>query len=359
MLIDLIADNRSTCLTIAPVIYAIRQEQLTGIDIRYRLIYTDKADESFFSFCELLNIPKPDNFLDVSEGASIGKSALVMTRYEKILAEKKPDIVFVTGNSTAAMAISIVAKNYAIMLAHYDAGLRIDTSSVENVNGKITDAICDYYFTTSHTANENLRNNGVKEEQIFFTGNMLADMRDIWEASYTAPRFWEKLQLQKSAYFILRFANKEIMQHAERLRNVLVPIIQSSKGIPLIMIVDNEHAEMAKEIGMRATNLFLVQPLHYFNYCYLIKNALAVITDIDMLQMESTILNVPCMTISDECMHPETCYYGSNELIGYDERILIAAFKLLYSGKWAKDNLPYMWDGKSAMRIMNTLKQLN
>ena len=360
MLIDLIADKRSTFIKIAPVIYAIRQEQQKGYDILFRIVYTGKVDDSFISFLEQLNLQKPHYSLGIQEGTETEQAALLMTSYEQIIADKKPDFVFVTGNTVAAMACAITAKKHKqILVMHYDAGLRADPASVDEVNGILVDAVTDYYFTTSHNANENLRITGIPEEQIFLTGNTIADTIIEWQEHFAKPRLWEKLQLRPQEYFVLRLHSRALMLNPEKLKAILVPIIQSSKGMPVVFTIDAGDVEIAKEIGMRATNLFLTQPMNYFHFNYLIQNALAVITDADTVQMETTLMAVPCMTLQDYCLHPETCFYGSNELIGTEERTIYAAFKLLHSGKWNKGNPPYMWDGNAAERIVTTLKQLN
>ena len=98
-----------------------------------------------------------------------------------------------------------------------------------------------------------------------------------------------------------------------------------------------------------------MEPLGYLHFNYLVKNAFAVLTDSGGITEETTVMNVPCMTLRDSTERPETCEIGTNILVGNDTTKIEAAFKILLSGKWKQAETPELWDGKAASRIIDNL----
>jgi UDP-N-acetylglucosamine 2-epimerase (non-hydrolysing) len=84
-----------------------------------------------------------------------------------------------------------------------------------------------------------------------------------------------------------------------------------------------------------------------------VKNALAVITDSGGITEETTVMNVPCITLRDSTERPETCDIGTNILVGSDSIKIENAFKILLSGTWKQGVVPELWDGNAAKRIVH------
>src|ERR1700761_8732961 len=112
MLIDIIAGARPNFMKIAPVIEAIKKEQQKGTNINYRLIHTGQHFDKKMSgsFFEELGIPEPDINLEAGGGTQAEQTAAIMVRYEKVLMDKRPDLVVVVCDVTSTMACSITAK---------------------------------------------------------------------------------------------------------------------------------------------------------------------------------------------------------------------------------------------------------
>jgi UDP-N-acetylglucosamine 2-epimerase (non-hydrolysing) len=156
MQIDLIAGARPNFMKIAPIIEAIEKAKAEGKNISYRLVHTGQHYDKKMSgnFFEELNIPEPDINLEAGSGTQAEQTATIMTRYEKVLMENRPDLVMVVGDVTSTMACSIAAKKLNnIKVAHVEGGIRSgDLTMPEEINRMVTDAITDYFFTTSDTA---------------------------------------------------------------------------------------------------------------------------------------------------------------------------------------------------------------
>jgi UDP-N-acetylglucosamine 2-epimerase (non-hydrolysing) len=166
MYIDLIAGARPNFMKIAPIIDAIKAELKNGTDIGFRLVHTGQHYDKNMSgsFFEQLGIPDPDVNLGAGGGTQAGQTAAIMTGYEKLLMEKPSNACVVVGDVTSTMACAITAQKMHIPVAHVEGGIRSgDWKMPEEINRLATDAVTNWFFTTSETANENLRKSGVEE----------------------------------------------------------------------------------------------------------------------------------------------------------------------------------------------------
>src|SRR5690606_21209937 len=137
----------------------------------------------------------------------------------KELLENPVDLVVVVGDVTSTMACSIVAKKLHTKVAHIEAGIRSgDLSMPEEINRMVTDAITDYFFTTSEVANQNLRNAGVKEEQIFFVGNVMIDTLLSNISRFSKPGIYNALKLNEKEYFVLTMHRPANVDASEKLK---------------------------------------------------------------------------------------------------------------------------------------------
>ena len=89
------------------------------------------------------------------------------------------------------------------------------------------------------------------------------------------------------------------------------------------------------------------------------ERAKAVITDSGGITEETTVMNIPCMTLRDNTERPETITIGTNELLGTSPKNIEPAMKILFSGKWKKGKIPFLWDGKTGERIVQHLIQVH
>ena len=363
MLIDIIAGARPNFMKIAPIIEAIKETQNSNAAITYRLIHTGQHYDKKMSadFFEQLGIPEPDINLEAGGGSQAEQAAAIMVRYEKVLLENiRPDLVLVVGDVTSTIACAMAAKKLNnIKVAHVEAGIRSgDWTMPEEINRVLTDAITDYFFTTSETANENLRKSGVGEERIFMVGNTMIDtlLKNI--PKFRQPVIWNELGLKEGEYIVMTLHRPGNVDEEKNLKALMDGIITSSKGLPLVFPVHPRTAKILANIGIEAPNLHMIEPLGYLEFNYLVQKAKAVITDSGGITEETTVMHVPCMTLRNNTERPETCTLGTNELLGTAPEAIAPAFEKLFSGNWKKGSIPPMWDGKTAHRIVEVLSKL-
>lgn len=358
MKLTLIAGARPNFMKIAPIIHAIKNAQQEGANISYRLVHTgqhydEKMSETFFTE---LNIPAPDINLGCGGGTQAEQTAAIMVAFEKDLMANPTDLILVVGDVTSTMACSIVAKKLQTKVAHVEAGIRSwDISMPEEINRIVTDSITDYFFTTSETANQNLRNAGINENQIFFVGNVMIDTLLKNMPRLSKPEFFDKLGLKEKEYFVLTLHRPANVDESNNLKSLMAEIVNGVREMPVIFPIHPRTAKVFEELEIDAENLHIVEPLGYLEFNYLVKHSKAVITDSGGITEETTVMGVPCITLRDNTERPETVTIGTNELIGTNPSAIKPTLDKLFIDKWKKGGIPELWDGKAAERIVNIL----
>jgi UDP-N-acetylglucosamine 2-epimerase (non-hydrolysing) len=254
------------------------------------------------------------------------------------------------------MACAITAQKLCIPVAHVEAGIRSgDWTMPEEINRMVTDSITNYFFTTSATANENLRKSGIESNRIFFVGNTMIDTLTRNINRLKKPAAWDELQLIGKEYFIVTLHRPANVDEEGKLKEFLEAIVDNVHGLPVVFPVHPRTAKILANAGVDAPNLFMIEPLGYLEFNYLVKNAKAVITDSGGITEETTVLGIPCMTLRENTERPETITEGTNELLGTNPEAIKPALKKLFKGDWKKGSIPQFWDGKTGERIVNQL----
>jgi len=362
MKIDLIAGARPNFMKIAPIIDAISKARIDGNNIQYRLVHTGQHYDKNMSgtFFEELGIPEPHFNLGAGGGSQAEQTAAIMIGYEKLLIDDRADLCLVVGDVTSTMACAITAQKLNVRVAHVEGGIRSgDWTMPEEINRIVTDSITNYFFTTSENANENLRNVGVGNDRIFFVGNTMIDTLLKYRYSFRKPFFWNEFGLKKGKYIVITLHRPANVDEEEKLKELLDEIIAHTQNLPLIFPVHPRTAKIIQNFQVSDQRLLILEPLGYLEFNYLVENCLAVITDSGGITEETTVLGIPCITLRDNTERPETITLGTNELIGTDPKSIRPVMEKLFSGQWKKGNIPALWDGKTAERIVRKLLEIS
>ncbi|WP_242203351.1 non-hydrolyzing UDP-N-acetylglucosamine 2-epimerase [Aestuariivivens insulae] len=358
MTITIVAGARPNFVKIASIIEAIENKKAQGISINYRLVHTGQHYDKNLSgsFFQELNIPHPNVNLNVKSGSQAEQTAAIMIGFEKELQQNPCDLVMVVGDVTSTMACAIVAKKAHIKVAHVEAGIRSgDLTMPEEINRIVTDSLTDYFFTTSTYANANLKRLGVSESNIFYVGNVMIDTLLKHENQLKKPSLWNNLKLSEKNYLVMTLHRPNNVDEEQQLKQLITQMVSHSKGLPIIFPVHPRTQKLLHRLSLNFENLHVVAPLGYLEFNYLVKHALGVITDSGGITEETTVLNVPCITLRDTTERPETCDLGTNILVGNDIEKIKSAFKTLFAGTWKQGTVPKLWDGHTAERIVNHL----
>ena len=361
VLVDIIAGARPNFMKIAPIIRALEGRRAGGGHLRHRLVHTGQHYDTRMSgdFFRQLGIPDPDRNLEVGSGTQAQQTAAIMTRYEELLMERKPEVCIVVGDVTSTMACAITAQKMHVPVAHVEAGIRSgDWSMPEEINRMATDSITNWFFTTSEHANRNLRGLGVADDRIFFVGNTMIDTLLANLGRLQPPPFWESQGLEAGGYLVVTLHRPSNVDDSENFARLIHSIARSSCGMPVVFPVHPRTAKTLELMDELPDTIRPVEPQPYLEFNYLVKHAKAVITDSGGITEETTVLGVPCMTLRNSTERPETVEIGSNELLGTDPAAIGPALERLFSNAWKVSAIPPLWDGRAGERIVACLERL-
>jgi UDP-N-acetylglucosamine 2-epimerase (non-hydrolysing) len=359
--VDLIVGARPNFMKIAPIVKAFQEAADRGGPLRFRLIHTGQHYDRGMSgaFFDQLGIPDPDLNLEVGPGTPAEQTGAIMVRYEAALERQPAALCLVVGDVTSTMACAIVARKRQVPVAHVEGGIRShDWTMPEEINRVVTDAISNWFFTTSDTAGENLRKAGVEDDRIFFVGNTMIDTLLAQMPFLRPPALWADLELSAGHYCVVTLHRPANVDEVETLLRILEAISEHTAGMPVIFPVHPRTARRLQAVERTLTNVHCVEPLGYLEFNHLVKHARGVITDSGGVTEETTVMGVPCLTLRDNTERPETITIGTNELVGTDPAGLRVPLGRLMAGQWKKGRIPDKWDGHAAERIVAKLEWL-
>ena len=340
----------------APVLSAFKQRNWPQT-----LIHTGQHYDALMSdlLFKQLQLPEPDINLGVGSGSHAQQAGAVMTAVEKVLEERRPDVLIVYGDVNSTMAAALAAVKLHVPVAHVEAGLRsFDRSMPEEINRLVTDQVAEYLFTPSEDGDANLKREGVDPRRIHRVGNVMIDtlVRCLEIADPSAVL--KALRLKSDDAFVLvtlhRPANVDDPEGLARLLSVLGEI---AADVPVIFPMHPRTRARAGNLT-RPPGLHLIDPLGYLEFLGLEKHARLVITDSGGVQEETTFLGVPCLTVRPNTERPITITEGTNLLVGTDPGALLRASRQELSSKRPSAKIPPLWDGHASERIADVFARL-
>ncbi len=354
--ITCIVGARPNFMKISPLLHEFRQRPR----VRPVLIHTGQhfSPEMSQSFFADLEIPPPDINLEVGSGSHGRQTAEIMLRLEPVLESSRPRAVVVVGDVNSTVAAALVASKLLIPVAHVEAGLRsFDRTMPEEVNRVVTDALSDFLFTTEASGERNLLAEGVPREKIFFTGNVMIDTLLRFREKARASGILDRLELEPRGYAVTTLHRPSNVDDPARLACLLDVLAELSRSLPVVFPV---HPRTQARIGALpgAGRLLLTPPMPYLDFLRLMSDARMVLTDSGGIQEETTVLQVPCLTLRANTERPVTVEQGTNRLVGTDPARALAAARELLHAPPPRNAPPDLWDGCASARIADTLERL-
>ena len=328
-----------------------------------------KMSDVFFTQLEL---PKPDFFLGIGGGTQSEVTAKIMLAFEPILLEEKPDLVIVVGDVTSTLACTLVAIKLGIPLAHVEAGLRSgDRNMPEEINRILTDSVANYLFVTEQSGIDHLKREGVSDEKVFFTGNVMIDSLVRYQEKAKSSTILADLGLatpdsglRTSDYIVMTMHRPANVDTEKGLTSILRLIELSTTQTKVVFPIHPRTRAHMEKFGLldaieNNPNLILTEPLGYLEFIQLMSHAQAILTDSGGIQEETTYLGVPCLTFRDSTERPITVTMGTNQLLAdLDPDKTYEALTHILKGETKKGEIPPLWDGKAAERIAAKIQEL-
>jgi UDP-N-acetylglucosamine 2-epimerase (non-hydrolysing) len=353
--ITAVVGARPNFVKMAPILQEVRRRSR----VRARLIHTGQhyAPEMSSSFFDELGIPAPDVNLEVGSASHTVQTANVMLGLEPEFQEHRPDFVVLVGDVNSTVAAALVAAKLGIPVAHVEAGLRsFDRRMPEEINRLVTDALSDYLFASEPSGVRNLMAEGVPKEKIFLVGNVMIDTLLQFRAKAAQTDVLDRLGLRKGSYCVAtlhRPSNVDDIAHLAWLVRMLSDL---ARELPVVFPVHPRTRERLAAAHIATDSLILSPPLGYLEFLHLTSEARLVLTDSGGIQEETTILNVPCLTLRENTERPITIEQGTNRLVGTNpDDVLKAAMETLGAPR-RPARAPELWDGRASGRILDVLE---
>jgi len=322
--------------------------------------FDSKMADVFFEQFNLI----PDVFFNVKPASANTQMAEIMVKLELEINTAKPDLIIVVGDVNSTFAAALTANKMGIKIAHLESGLRSnDKTMPEEHNRVLTDAITDYFFVTEQSGYDHLITENKNKNQLFFVGNTMIDTLVAFEKEIDGAKIINELGLESKNFILMTMHRPATVDDAEGLRKLSVLIKAVSIDIKIVFPI---HPRTLKNIDnfnlgnsfKENKNLILTEPLDYFSFQKLVKEAKLILTDSGGIQEESTFLQVPCLTLRPNTERPITVTLGSNELVPFNIEIITNKVNQIISGKYKTGKIPPLWDGKTTYRILEILDQI-
>jgi UDP-N-acetylglucosamine 2-epimerase (non-hydrolysing) len=347
----LVGGARPNFMKLAPLSRAMNKKELSYDIIHTGQHYDGNLTDIFF---EEFDLKKPKYNLGVSNMSHAHMTAEIMKKFEDLCMKKKPDLVVVVGdiNSTVACAL-VTSKIPWIKLAHIEAGARsFDRTMPEEINRIITDVLSDYLFPISSEHFANLIHEGIAESKIYLVGDTRAD-----NLLYNMKK---AIEPKDENYVLLTLHRQGNVDDKNTLQKILSAVNVLAEDIKVIFPLHPRTKNKIKNFHFYKylENIKVVPPLGYYDFLGYMKNAKLILTDSGGIQFETTILNVPCLTLRDNTEVRFTLSEGTNKLVGTEhQNIIYNAVEILTKRPTTNLSKQHerLFDGKAAERIVDIL----
>ncbi|MGB8580383.1 MAG: UDP-N-acetylglucosamine 2-epimerase (non-hydrolyzing) [Candidatus Sulfotelmatobacter sp.] len=345
---------RPNFMKAAPVLHALRKKS----GMKQTLVHTGQHYDANMSdiFFSQLEIPSPDANLGVGSGSHAQQTAEIMSRFEPVVVERKPDVVLVYGDVNSTVAAALVSAKLGFRVGHVEAGLRsFDWSMPEEINRVVTDRLADLLFTPSEDGDTNLAQEGVPAEKIFRVGNVMIDsLVRLLPAAMRGPK-----NGFPKRYALVTLHRPSNVDDSKSLKSILQSLLEIHQDLAVVFPVHPRTRQRIEEFGFSAGNLHLTGPLPYVEFLALQHGAAVVITDSGGIQEETTYMGVPCLTVRNNTERPVTVTLGTNVIVGQERDKLSLELSKILAGKGKKGTIPPLWDGHAGERIADVLQSLS
>lgn len=359
-LVMTIAGARPNFMKIAPI---AREFARHASLFRHVLVHTGQHYDDAMStvFFRDLGIPKPEVNLNVGSGSQAGQTAEIMKLFEPVLLEYRPDMLIVVGDVNSTIACAMVAAKLDTPVAHVEAGLRsFDRTMPEEINRVLTDHLSDLLFVSEQSGIDNLTREGIAADKIHFVGNVMIDTLLTQRERARAVAAYKRFGLENKRYAVLTLHRPANVDDPKNLGRIMEAVQEIARDMPVIFPVHPRTRAGVAALGIESSptpgrGLILVEPLGYVDFMSLVEASSLVLTDSGGIQEETTILEIPCLTLRPNTERPATVLAGWNRVVGVDPRSIIDAYRTL-GHTTTTPTPPKFWDGRAAERIVAVLK---
>lgn len=357
--------TRPEAIKMAPLVLELQRypEQITPV-----VAVTAQHREMLDQVLGLFGIV-PDHDLDImAQGQTLfDVTGRAMQGLNTVLADEKPDIVLVHGDTTTTFAGALAAYYHQIDVGHVEAGLRTGNKYSpypEEMNRKLTGSLADLHFAPTDTARDNLLKEATKKEGVVVTGNTVIDalLATVSEDYVFADPLLAGIDYRAKRVVLVTTHRRENL--GEPMRHVyqaLRDIIAEFSDVEIVFPVHRNpkvREVVEAELGGCA-RVHLIEPLEYQPFANLLARSHLILTDSGGIQEEAPSLGKPVLVLRDTTERPEAIAAGTVKLVGTERDVVYAETKRLLSDQREYDRMsdssnPY-GDGLASRRIVRAI----
>jgi UDP-N-acetylglucosamine 2-epimerase (non-hydrolysing) len=284
-----------------------------------------------------------------------------MKAFEPVVLEQEPDAVLVVGDVNSTIACGMVAVKLGVKLVHVEAGLRsFDREMPEEINRVLTDSISDLLLCSEPSGVQNLRREGIADEKVHLVGNVMIDTLLRHRERAESSTIVDDLGLEESGYAVLTLHRPSNVDDPAVLGKLLDALEVVQRDQPIVFPAHPRTREKLAHSGLaertaELRNLRMLDPVGYLDFLKLMASARLVLTDSGGIQEETTILQVPCLTLRENTERPITVEMGTNRIVGQDPERIVTTYREVMERGAGDGRIPPLWDGRAAERIVEVL----
>lgn len=282
-----------------------------------------------------LGVRAPDHYLGAQSGRFGDQVGQILARTEEVFLKNRPDRLLILGDTNSGLS-AFIAKRMGIPVYHMEAGNRCyDDRVPEEVNRRVIDHSSDVLMPYTERSRANLLREGIASNRIFVTGNPIKEVIEHYRGRVEASDALARLQVEPGKYFLVTMHRAENVDLEPRLRALAAALeeLHAEYGLPIICSLHPRTRNKMLAFGLDVENaqVRFMEPLGFFDFIALEKQAFCVLSDSGTVQEECCLFRVPNVTIRDVTERPETVECGSNMLAGADPAMIRRAVKAVLS----------------------------
>jgi UDP-N-acetylglucosamine 2-epimerase (non-hydrolysing) len=361
--------TRPEAIKMAPLVHALAADERFEAKVCVTAQHREMLDQVLELF-EItpdydLNLMKPGQDLtDITCG--------ILQGLKPILSEFKPDYVLVHGDTATTFSTTLAAYYQQIKVGHVEAGLRtgnIYSPWPEEGNRKLTGTLADLHFSPTETSKKNLLKESTPENKIIVTGNTVIDalleviekLESNLELKASLQEKFDFLDSEKRLVLITGHRRESFGGGFERICEAIAQMAQKFPDVEFVypMHLNPNVREPVNRLLKGLTNVFLIEPLDYLPFVYLMNKAYVLLTDSGGIQEEAPSLGKPVLVMRDTTERPEAVDAGTVMLVGTDVDTIVKELSTLLTSESAYKEMSFAHnpygDGKACQRICDAL----
>jgi UDP-N-acetylglucosamine 2-epimerase (non-hydrolysing) len=370
--IFLIFGTRPEAIKMAPIIFSLKKDTNFNIKVCITAQHRNLLDQVI----EIFDITV-DYDLDIMiPGQNLHQiTTKILLGLNNIFNDDKPDLVLVHGDTSTAFAASLACFYNKIKIGHIEAGLRtgdIYSPFPEEANRKMISVLTNFHFCPTESSKNNLLFENYPNDNIFVTGNTVIDALFMAKSKIENDKNLLKSITEKFNYINFKLPILLVTGHRrenfnngfDNICDALLEISKERKDLQIIFPV-HPNPNVSKIVHDKLgsiKNIFLIEPLEYLPFVFLLYNCKIVLTDSGGIQEEAPSFGKPVLVMRNVTERPEAVDAGTVILVGTNKKLIIDNVLMLLDNSDLYSNISFKHnpygDGYAAEKIINHIKNI-